>query len=157
MPTSRLLTRMKALWFVLPSRNPTRGIHPSRGWNSRGGLKPRSCGVLPFLMAETLSARRGVITCGGRSNPDASGEILVYPLFRALISLNLDSARSNLFSNSHIALRISRKVADAFALSACPKVKMLLLRKCPMIVGSEILYLARLPELRAALVGLGMI
>jgi len=127
------------LWSALPSRNPTKGIHPLRGWSSRGGLKPRSCEGLPFLMAGMLSAQRGVVTCGGRSNPDATGKILVYPLFRALISLNLDSARSNLFSNSHIALRISRKVADAFALSACPKVKMLLLRKCPMIVGSEIL------------------
>src|SRR5262249_12354680 len=78
-----------------------------------------------------------------------------HPFLCALISLNLDSARSNLSLKSHIASRISPKVADVFARSACPKVKMLLLRKNPMIVGSEILYAAKLPDLRAALVGLG--
>src|ERR1700730_8395532 len=75
----------------------------------------------------------------------------------ALISLNLARARSNLSLKSHIASRISRKVADVLALSAFPKVKILLLRKYPMIVGSEILWPVKLPELRAALVGLGMI
>jgi TonB family protein len=56
----------------------------------------------------------------------------------ALISSNLASACSNLSLKSHIASMISRKVADVLALSACPNVKMLLLRKYPMIVGSEI-------------------
>src|ERR1700741_2957588 len=60
------------------------------------------------------------------------------PFCRALISSNLESARSNLELKSHIASRISRKVADVFALSACPKAKMLLFRRYPMIVGSEI-------------------
>ena len=46
-----------------------------------------------------------------------------------LISSNLASARSNFSLNSHIASRISRKVADVLALSACPKVNMLLLRR----------------------------
>src|SRR5262247_2786952 len=86
------------------------------------------------------------------------GPVCGFSPFRcALISLNLDSARSNLSLKSHIASRISPKVADVFALSARPKVKMLLLRKNPMIVGSEILYAAKLPDLRAALVGLGII
>src|SRR6058998_3959355 len=85
------------------------------------------------------------------------GNCRFHPFCRALISLNLDSARSNLSLNSHIASRISRKVADVLALSTCPKVKMLLLRRYPSIVGSEILYLARLPDLRADLVGLGII
>src|SRR5271163_847015 len=79
------------------------------------------------------------------------------PFRRALISFNLDSARSNLSLKSHIASRISRKVADVFALSARPKVKTLLLRKYPIIVGSEILWLAKLPAARADLVGLGII
>jgi hypothetical protein len=62
-----------------------------------------------------------------------------YPCRLTLISLNFDSARSNLSLKSHIASRISRKVADCFALSAFPKVKMLLFRRYPMIVGLEIL------------------
>ena len=59
--------------------------------------------------------------------------------YRALISSNFESARSNLSLKSHIASRISRKVADVFALSARPKVKMLLFRRYPMILGSAIL------------------
>ena len=51
------------------------------------------------------------------------------PFFCALISLNLDSARSNFSLNSHIASRISRYVADVFALSDCPKLNMELLRR----------------------------
>ena len=58
--------------------------------------------------------------------------------FRALISLNVASARSNLLLNAHIAMKISRKLAEVFALSLCPNVKMLLLRKYPIIIGSEI-------------------
>ena len=65
--------------------------------------------------------------------------MLIFPYRRTLISLNLDSARSNLLLKSHIALRIARKVADFFALSACPNVKMLLFRRYPMILGSVIL------------------
>ena len=61
------------------------------------------------------------------------------PFDRALISSNAASARSNLALKSHIASRISRKVADVRALSASPKAKMLLFRRYPMIVGSEIL------------------
>ena len=60
-----------------------------------------------------------------------------HPFFQPLISSNFDSARSNLSLKSHIASRISRKVADVFALSSCPKVKMLLLRKYPIILGSD--------------------
>ncbi len=55
--------------------------------------------------------------------------VKIYYFCSTLISLNLDSARSNLSLKSYIAFRISRIVADVFALSACPKVKMLLLRK----------------------------
>jgi hypothetical protein len=58
---------------------------------------------------------------------------------RALISLNLDSACSNLPLKSHIASRISRKVADVLTLSPRPKAKTLLFRRYPMILGSEIL------------------
>jgi hypothetical protein len=61
------------------------------------------------------------------------------PLHRALISENLESARSNLTLKSHIASRISRKVADVLFLSVRPKEKMLLFLRYPMIVGSEIL------------------
>src|SRR5262249_43252666 len=55
----------------------------------------------------------------------------VRPLACALISSNLALARSNLSLNSHIASRISRKVAEVLARSALPKVKMLLLRRYP--------------------------
>jgi hypothetical protein len=48
--------------------------------------------------------------------------------FRPADFNSLESARSNLSLKSHIASRISRKVADVLALSACPKVKMLLFR-----------------------------
>src|SRR6188472_1392607 len=41
---------------------------------------------------------------------------------RPVTSLNFASARSNLSLNSHIASRISRKLADVFDRSACPKV-----------------------------------
>src|SRR5215467_4840676 len=76
---------------------------------------------------------------------------------RALIRLNSAIARSNLWLKSHIASRISRKVADVLARSARPYAKMLLFRRYPMILGSEILESAKLPDLRAALVGDGMI
>src|SRR5579863_3755957 len=62
----------------------------------------------------------------------------------ALILLNSASALSNLSLNSHMASRISRKVADVLARSTCPNVKTLLLRKYPITVGSEILQLERL-------------
>jgi hypothetical protein len=58
---------------------------------------------------------------------------------RALIALNSASARSNLSLNSHMESRISRKLADVLARSVLPKVKMLLLRRYPITVGSEIL------------------
>ena len=58
---------------------------------------------------------------------------------RALIWLNSKSARSNLRLKSHIATRISPKVADFLVLSARPNAKMLLFRRYPMILGSEIL------------------
>src|SRR6266496_1028586 len=62
--------------------------------------------------------------------PQESGIKPLSHVFRcAWISLNLDSALSNLSLNSHIALRISRNVADIFALSVWPKVKILLFRK----------------------------
>src|SRR3954468_11677909 len=61
-----------------------------------------------------------------------------HPFCPALISLNFSSACSNLTLNSHIASRISRKFADVLARSAWPKVKTLLLRRYPMIRGSEI-------------------
>ncbi len=61
------------------------------------------------------------------------------PFCCALISPNLASARSNISLKSHIESRISRMVADVLARSALPKANMLLLRKYPMIRGSEIL------------------
>ena len=76
---------------------------------------------------------------GARVNRGSIGPCRLQPFYRALISSNLESARSNLALKSHIASRISRKVADVLALSACPKAKMLLFRRYPMIVGSEIL------------------
>jgi len=60
------------------------------------------------------------------------------PFYRAFISSNFESARSNLLLKSHIASKISRTVADVLALSACPKAKMLLFRRYTMTVGSEI-------------------
>jgi len=69
----------------------------------------------------------------------AADRSLISQRFRSTwISSNLASARSNLSLNSHMASRISRKVAEVLALSACPKVKTLLLRKYPMMVESEI-------------------
>jgi hypothetical protein len=59
------------------------------------------------------------------------------PFYRAFISSNFESARPNLLLKSHIASRISRTVGDVLALSACPKAKMLLFRRYPMILGSE--------------------
>src|SRR5262249_37532758 len=58
---------------------------------------------------------------------------------RPLIRLNSASARSNLWLKSHIASKISRKVADVLTRSARPYAKMLLFRRYPMILGSEIL------------------
>jgi len=54
-----------------------------------------------------------------------------------LISLNFANAVANLSLNSHMASRIWRKVADVLARSARPNVKMLLLRRYRMTVGSE--------------------
>ena len=62
-----------------------------------------------------------------------------HPFFWALISPNVANARANTSLKSHIKSRISRMVADVFALSALPMANMLLLRKYPMIRGSEIL------------------
>src|SRR5262249_23613430 len=62
-----------------------------------------------------------------------------HPFCCALISPNLASARPNISLKRHIESRISRMVADVFALLALPKANMLLLRKYPMIRGSEIL------------------
>jgi hypothetical protein len=76
---------------------------------------------------------------GARVNRGSISPCQLQPFCRALISSNLESARSNLPLKSHIASRISRKVADVLALSACPKAKMLLFRRYPMILGSEIL------------------
>src|SRR5213080_3540898 len=92
-----------------------------------------------------------------RSGPKALCEQQAMAAYRALISSNFESACSNLALKSHIASRISRKVADVLALSACPKAKMLLFRRYPMIVGSEILWLTRLLDLSADLVGEGII
>src|SRR5262245_10041311 len=83
--------------------------------------------------------------------------VIAHPFCWALTSLYFDSARSTLSLNSHIASRISRYVADVLALSACPKVNMLLLRRHPMTVGSETLNLDRLPDFSADRVGLGTI
>ena len=63
---------------------------------------------------------------------------LLHAGYAYLIWPNSDIARSNLSLKSHIASRIWRIVADVFALSALPKAKMLLLRRYPMIRGSEI-------------------
>jgi len=57
----------------------------------------------------------------------------------ALMSMNLANARSNTPLKSHIAFSVSRSVADVLARSAFPKVKMLLLRKYRIILGSDIL------------------
>src|SRR5258707_6101966 len=76
---------------------------------------------------------------GARGEPGPVGTCRLQLFCCALISSNLESARSNLGLKSHIASRISRKVADVLALSACPKAKMLLFRRYPMILGSEIL------------------
>src|ERR1700683_1625307 len=54
-----------------------------------------------------------------------------------LVSLNFDNAVANLWCNSHMDSRIWGKVADVLARSARPNVKMLLLRRYRMTVGSE--------------------
>ena len=82
-----------------------------------------------------VNARLDTIDIG----PPKSCCPLTQPFCCALISPNLASARPNISLKSHIESRISRMVADVFALSALPKANMLLLRKYPMIRGSEIL------------------
>jgi hypothetical protein len=57
----------------------------------------------------------------------------------ALISLNFANARSNTPLKSHIASRISRMVADVLEWSTCPNVKILLLRKYRITLGSDTL------------------
>ena len=52
--------------------------------------------------------------------PPKSGCLITQPFCCALISPNLASARSNISLKSHIESRISRMVADVFALSALP-------------------------------------
>jgi hypothetical protein len=93
--------------------------------------------------AETLRMKRGalgtrlVFGYGGAGPAEAAPSnrqtlqkfVQGVPFGCALISSNLDDARSNLSLKSHIASRISRKLADVFARSTCPNVKMLLLRK----------------------------
>ena len=61
-----------------------------------------------------------------------------HPFRCALTSSYLVSARTHTSLKSHIESKISRMVADVFARSALPKANMLLLRKYPMIRGSEI-------------------
>jgi hypothetical protein len=58
---------------------------------------------------------------------------------RALISLNFANARSNTPLKSHIASRISRMVAEVRERSTCPNVKILLLRKYRITIGSDTL------------------
>src|SRR6478609_7073850 len=58
---------------------------------------------------------------------------------RGLIFAYFAIARSNFRLNSHIAARISRKLVELRARSACPNAKMLLLRRCFMIVGLDTL------------------
>ena len=127
------------------------GCH-SVGRIGRGTKPPPQFGQTLKSTLSTQSAQnvhsyeqmRAIVDAGGRSLSQhsqfgRSSSAISHPFLCALISLNLDSARSNLSLKSHIAARISPKVADVFARSACPKVKTLLLRKNPMIVGSEIL------------------
>src|SRR6185436_12002624 len=73
------------------------------------------CILRPFAAATTAAS------------PCRPGDHGARPFSCALISSNLARARSNLSLNSHIASRISRKVAEVRALSALPKVNMLLL------------------------------
>ena len=75
----------------------------------------------------------------GGMRSSSAGNATYFFFCSTVISLNLESACSNFISKSHIASRISRKVADVFVRSTWPKVKMLLLRKYPNIVGSDIL------------------
>ncbi len=94
----------------------------------RGGDELRGCHALqsrPDFNSGLFSVSVGL----RRTHGLGLMPVKIYYFCSTLISLNLDSARSNLSLKSHIAFRISRTVADVFALSACPKVKMLLLRK----------------------------
>src|SRR5665647_3479224 len=105
---------------------------PSFGRLSGGGLtSPAGAGCAMMLIATN--------TVGAQAERGPIGSCRLQPFCRALISSNLASACSNLALKSHIASRISRKVADVLALSAFPKAKMLLFRRYPMILGSEIL------------------
>jgi hypothetical protein len=81
----------------------------------------------------TQKGERRVVAVRAQKPPSA------HPFCCALISSYLASARTHTSSNSHIESMISRKVADVLARSALPKANMLLLRKYPMIRGSEIL------------------
>src|SRR5262245_55608514 len=100
--------------------------------------------VVPHRAADT-SRMTGVYHALDGGRPESTAHIVhgrgCFRWFycRALIRLNSASARSNLSLKSHIASRISRKVADVLARSARPYAKMLLFRRYPMILGSEIL------------------
>ena len=107
------------------------GQHLQIGLQGAGAAQAPGIGAPAFAQAAQLR-RSGVSVGAGRDLLRA-----IWTFYRALVSANIFSARSNFWLNSHIALRISRKLADVLARSACPKAKMLLFRRYPMIFGSD--------------------
>jgi 2-aminoadipate transaminase len=142
------------LWVKLPDQVDTQklfapalaggvAINPGADWSidkEYGKSRTRLCfanpshetiraGIArsPKCAAPNSACRRGSPMCSGRRREEIDDRR--HCARWARISSDFASARSNLSLNSHIASRISRNVAEAFALSVWPKVKILLLRK----------------------------
>src|SRR5689334_15173793 len=111
------------------------------GWRTR---PPPS--LVPSLRRSeairNLSTVAAWIASSHQRNDGGAGEPAPRPPLRlirqrGLISAYFAIAFSNFRLNSHIAARISRKLADVRARSAWPNAKMLLLRRCFMTVGLD--------------------
>jgi hypothetical protein len=119
--------------------NRADAVHPSVLF--RAGLEVRGGSEIIRPRVDTLASIKAIndlLRAVAKALP-MSACALNQRFYRALISSDFERARSNFLLKSHIASRISRKVTDVRALSACPKAKMLLFRRYLMIVGSETL------------------
>ena len=109
------------------------------GFNEKNVVAPLALLPIAFYLMKRGNSSFDTSSKADRHCPPEELLPDAQPFCCALISPNLASARSNISLKSHIESRISRMVADVLARSALPKANMLLLRKYPMIRGSEIL------------------
>jgi hypothetical protein len=87
-------------------------------------------------LADHVRTWRKATYTRSREGPVLTLADILYVAPHSFTSSNFVRACSNLMLKSHIALRISRKLADVRALSARPRAKMPLLRRYFMIRGS---------------------